>query len=294
MGGAMATADGGTALARRGIGRRGRRASPEAATSRQGLVTHGSGRRRVLDLGPVRDKLGPHWPRYSEAVYLIAEKVIRRELGPKDRHRRDGDAFVIEFEGVSAFRHRRAFAKIEQDLSELLYGAGGALGDVPATRTRRAPARQTATSGWWRRLFAAMRAQLRPRLSRRLRRTGRGGEVAPVAASADQDVTPAAAPAPESSRPTEPGSTEPGSTGTGLDGTGLDGIGRAAIGPGCRLADAAAAAGGPSDRCGAAHLPRASGRAAPGFAAPGRDRAGRVGRRRPAGRRGRPAPGATG
>ncbi|HEX9836133.1 MAG TPA: hypothetical protein VGB90_04720 [Alphaproteobacteria bacterium] len=110
---------------------------------RPGVAARAEGNRRILDLAPVRDRLGEHWPRYSEAVRLIAEKVIRKEIGAADRYERSGDSFVIAFGDSGGLRVERSFAKIQRTLEEMLYGSGI---DADSERARPA-ARGTAARG---------------------------------------------------------------------------------------------------------------------------------------------------
>jgi len=127
---------------------------PQVA-ARPTLSSRVDGRRWTLDLAPVRDKMGKHWPRYADAVLQLAEKVIGREVGPKDRYTRSGDGFLVLFDFDSGPRADFAIQRIEKTLIELLFGTG----DMPDEASRQpAPSAQP--------IAARRKPELRHRLSR--------------------------------------------------------------------------------------------------------------------------------
>ena len=194
---------------RRGSGRS-RGTDPDTAGTLRGNPAPSDGRTRVLDLAPVRDKLGEHWPRYSEAVHLIAEKIVRRELRLNDTHRRVGDTVVIEFNSRSKLQASRTFRKIEADLSELLFGAGGALADPSAPgRWRRTDPASERPKGLLRRVVVTLLAPIRALKRSRPATSGTtDGASAPAAENADGYHAQADS-ADQTNAPTAPIGTDP-------------------------------------------------------------------------------------
>jgi len=126
------------------------------------LATRKDGGRHILDLAPVRERLGAHWPRYADSLYVMAEKIIRNELGPKDRFERDNDTFVITFDSNAGHGADVTFGKIENTLSQLLFGSGEAR-DAPHRSATRAISpfkgkKRRAALGWFRRFLARLSA----------------------------------------------------------------------------------------------------------------------------------------
>jgi hypothetical protein len=101
------------------------------------------GKHRVLDLTPVRERLGKHWPRYADSVFLVAEKVVRREIGPKDRLSRKSDALIIAFEAPNSRAAAVIQTKVSKTLTQLLFG-DGMFADAIPRRALASPPRRAA------------------------------------------------------------------------------------------------------------------------------------------------------
>ena len=77
----------------------------------------------VLDLAPIKKKLGPKWPRVSELVHKLFEKALRRRQRPGDHFMRiDELSYVATFYEFSSEQAQFACIAIAKEVCELLFG----------------------------------------------------------------------------------------------------------------------------------------------------------------------------
>ena len=56
----------------------------------------------VLQLDPIKARLGPRWPRLSHLVHKLFEKALHRAQGPRDHYLAVGElSYVATFHGLS-------------------------------------------------------------------------------------------------------------------------------------------------------------------------------------------------
>ena len=77
----------------------------------------------VLQLEPIRERLGPRWPRLSTLVHKLFEKSFSRAQGPRDHFMLVGElSYVATFHGLSPDEAALACAAVAKEVCELLFG----------------------------------------------------------------------------------------------------------------------------------------------------------------------------
>jgi hypothetical protein len=77
----------------------------------------------VLHLGPIKEKLGPKWPKLAEPVHRLFEKAIRNAQGPRDHFiQLDELSYVVTFNGLAFEEAALACAAIAKQVSDRLFG----------------------------------------------------------------------------------------------------------------------------------------------------------------------------
>jgi hypothetical protein len=78
----------------------------------------------LLNLDPIRDRLGARWPRLSALVHKLFENALREAQGPNDRFLATGElSYLITFENLSQEAATLACASIAKNVCALLFGA---------------------------------------------------------------------------------------------------------------------------------------------------------------------------
>lgn len=78
----------------------------------------------LLNLDPIRDRLGARWPRLSALVHKLFENALREAQGPNDRFLSTGElSYLVTFENLSQEAATLACASIAKKVCELLFGA---------------------------------------------------------------------------------------------------------------------------------------------------------------------------
>lgn len=84
---------------------------------------------QVLNLEPIKLRLGEKWPRLSGLVHALFEKALKRTQGPLDGFMAVGElAYIATFHGRSPQEAALVCAAIGKDVCELLFGDGA--GDI--------------------------------------------------------------------------------------------------------------------------------------------------------------------
>ena len=96
---------------------------------------------RTIDLVPIRDRLGRHWTAYANAVFGIAETIVRESIGTRDSVSRNGTTIDIAFDAKPARDLGAIVSRIEKTLSATFFGdrqiaAALPLGDVDEDEER--------------------------------------------------------------------------------------------------------------------------------------------------------------
>jgi hypothetical protein len=107
----------------------------------------------VLQLEPIKAKMGDKWPRLSQLVHTLFEKSLQRAQGPLDRFILVGElSYVATFQGRSTEEAALACAAVAREVCELLFGDGvdtisvrSVVGVVPKNHVR--PAMQADAIG---------------------------------------------------------------------------------------------------------------------------------------------------
>jgi hypothetical protein len=94
----------------------------------------------VLNLEPIKTKLGAKWDKLSALVHTLFEKSLRRAQGPADHFLLvDEMSYVVTFHDLSLEEASVACASVAQDVCDMLFGADvddisirGLVGPVPA------------------------------------------------------------------------------------------------------------------------------------------------------------------
>ena len=94
----------------------------------------------VLQLEPIKHRLGDRWPRLSLLVHKLVNTALQKAQGPGDHFEVVGElAYVATFHKLSQSQTDAAMADIMQKICEKLWGAGvpevsvrGVVGEVPA------------------------------------------------------------------------------------------------------------------------------------------------------------------
>jgi hypothetical protein len=77
----------------------------------------------VLQLEPIKARLGPRWPRLSELVHRLFEKALHRAQGPRDHFMLVGElSYIATFHGLSPEEAGLACAAVAKEVCELLFG----------------------------------------------------------------------------------------------------------------------------------------------------------------------------
>lgn len=91
------------------------------------------GKINLLNLGEIKNRLGPKWPRYEEQVHHFVAKTLERRLTDKDFFtRNEDDTYVILFHDGSEAEARLKCALLGKEISDKFFGelgdeSGGAL-----------------------------------------------------------------------------------------------------------------------------------------------------------------------
>jgi hypothetical protein len=77
----------------------------------------------VLNLEPIKARVGEKWPRLSELVHILFEKALRRVQGPYDRFLQvDELSYIATFQDRSQEEAAIACAAVAQEVCDLLFG----------------------------------------------------------------------------------------------------------------------------------------------------------------------------
>lgn len=98
----------------------------------------------VLNLEPIKLRLGHKWPRLSDLVHALFEKALQQKQGPLDDFVGVGElAYVATFHGRTTEQAGEICASIAKEVCELLFGDGAGdisvrslVGMVPASLAR--------------------------------------------------------------------------------------------------------------------------------------------------------------
>jgi GGDEF domain-containing protein len=92
----------------------------------------GAGRLRVISLADFRHAVGDKWPRLTDKVTMIAEQLIRRQIGSGNLFRRvDEETWLLLFPRVSPDQARHIAVAIAQEISRHLLGERCVGGERP-------------------------------------------------------------------------------------------------------------------------------------------------------------------
>jgi hypothetical protein len=79
----------------------------------------------VLQLEPIKEKLGPRWGRLSDLVHQLFEQALKRAQGPGDSFVSVGElSYVVTFRGLSPEEANLACAAVANEACKLLFGDG--------------------------------------------------------------------------------------------------------------------------------------------------------------------------
>jgi hypothetical protein len=91
----------------------------------QGDTPVAAAKLHLLQLEPIREKLGPRWGRLSDLVHALFEKALKRAQGPGDHFVAMGElSYVVTFHGLSPEEAGLACAAVANEVCELLFGDG--------------------------------------------------------------------------------------------------------------------------------------------------------------------------
>jgi len=76
----------------------------------------------LIDISPLREKLGAAWSQYGPAVHRIAARIISQEIAGAGTFNRNGEFYELAFSGLSHRRVRRECVRIAGKLDETLGG----------------------------------------------------------------------------------------------------------------------------------------------------------------------------
>ena len=80
---------------------------------------------QVLQLEPIKEKLGDRWPRMSLLVHSLFEKALHRSQGPQDHFMKVGElSYVVTFHGNTPEETAIACTAIAREVCEHLFGEG--------------------------------------------------------------------------------------------------------------------------------------------------------------------------
>jgi hypothetical protein len=79
----------------------------------------------VLQLEPIKEKIGDRWPRMSLLVHTLFEKALRHAQGPQDHFIKVGElSYVVTFHGSTPEEAAIACTGIAREVCEHLFGEG--------------------------------------------------------------------------------------------------------------------------------------------------------------------------
>lgn len=98
----------------------------------------------VLQLEPIKEKVGDRWPRLSVLVHTLFENALKRAQGPLDHFVQVGElSYVVTFHGSSVQEAAIACAAVAQEVCQRLFGEGAeevcvrsVVGEVPEDQVR--------------------------------------------------------------------------------------------------------------------------------------------------------------
>src|SRR4029078_3716969 len=80
----------------------------------------------VLQLEPIKEKLGERWERLSELVHKLFERTLARAQGPRDHFVETGElSYIVTFHDLSPEEAGLACASVADAVCKLLFGDGG-------------------------------------------------------------------------------------------------------------------------------------------------------------------------
>ena len=80
----------------------------------------------VLNLGPIKDRLGEKWPKLSGLVHKLFETALRDAQGPRDHFVLvDELCYVVTFHGLTFHEATIACTSVAQKVCEKLFGGTG-------------------------------------------------------------------------------------------------------------------------------------------------------------------------
>jgi hypothetical protein len=77
----------------------------------------------VIDISPLREKLGAAWSQYGPAIHRIASRIISQEIAGAGTFSRHAESYELTFSNLSRRRARRECARIAGKLDETLGGS---------------------------------------------------------------------------------------------------------------------------------------------------------------------------
>ena len=91
-----------------------------------GVAQVSAAKLHVLQLGPIKDRLGVKWAKLSGLVHQLFEAAIRDAQGPRDHFvRLDELSYVVTFHGLSFDEATLACTAVAQKVCEKLFGGTG-------------------------------------------------------------------------------------------------------------------------------------------------------------------------
>src|SRR6266404_2113658 len=79
----------------------------------------------VLQLEPIKEKLGGRWSRLSDLVHKLFEKALKHAQGPGDHFIQLGElSYIVTFHGLSPEEAGLACAAVAKEVCKLLFGDG--------------------------------------------------------------------------------------------------------------------------------------------------------------------------
>lgn len=90
------------------------------------------GRVRMINFESIRERVGSHWEKLQDRVEILAEKIIREEMAPRDRYVNAGDAeFLVFFADATPEESRIRCLAIVEAIHEKLFGIEDASKGTP-------------------------------------------------------------------------------------------------------------------------------------------------------------------
>jgi hypothetical protein len=98
----------------------------EKLETASGAAQTSAAKLHVLQLGPIKDRLGEKWPKLSGLVHRLFETAIRNAQGPYDHFvRLDELSYVVTFHGLDLQEATVACTAVAQQVCEKLFGGTG-------------------------------------------------------------------------------------------------------------------------------------------------------------------------